>query len=43
MATSKTIDLLKQVCLGDEHAKEIVVKENLGWVWSIVHGFKNSY
>lgn len=43
MATSKTIDLLKQVRLGDEHAKEIVVKENLGLVWSIVHRFKNSY
>lgn len=43
MAMSKTLDLLEKVRLGDEQAKEEVVKENLGLVWSIVHRFKNSY
>lgn len=43
MANSKTLDLLEKVRLGDEHAKEEVVKDNLGLVWSIVHRFKNSY
>lgn len=43
MATSKTLDLLEKVRLGDEIAKEQVVKDNLGLVWSIVHRFKNSY
>ena len=43
MASSKTLDLLKKVRSGDELAKEEVVKDNLGLVWSIVHRFKNSY
>lgn len=43
MAQSKTLDLLEKVRLGDETAKEQVVKDNLGLVWSIVHRFKNSY
>lgn len=43
MASSKTLDLLVKVHLGDEQAKEQVVKDNLGLVWSIVHRFKNSY
>lgn len=43
MANTKTLDLLKKVRLGDERAKEQVVKDNLGLVWSIVHRFKNSY
>lgn len=43
MASSKTLDLLEKVRLGDEVAKEQVVKDNLGLVWSIVHRFKNSY
>ena len=43
MASSKTLDLLVKVRLGDEQAKEQVVKDNLGLVWSIVHRFKNSY
>lgn len=43
MAHSKTLDLLEKVRLGDECAKEQVVKDNLGLVWSIVHRFKNSY
>ena len=43
MTQSKTLDLLEKVRLGDEQAKEEVVKDNLGLVWSIVHRFKNSY
>lgn len=43
MASSKTLDLLVKVRSGDELAKEEVVKDNLGLVWSIVHRFKNSY
>ncbi len=43
MANTKTLDLLEKVRLGDERAKEQVVKDNLGLVWSIVHRFKNSY
>lgn len=43
MNQSKTLDLLQRVRSGDEQAKEEVVKENLGLVWSIVHRFKNSY
>lgn len=29
--------------LGDDLAKELVVSQNLGLVWSIVHRFKNNY
>ncbi len=43
MVTSKTLELLKRVHLGDELAKEEIVKENIGLVWSIVHRFKNNY
>lgn len=43
MAKSHTIELLEKVRLGDERAKEEVVNDNLGLVWSIVHRFKNSY
>lgn len=43
MGNSNTLELLEKVRLGDEQAKEEVVKENLGLVWSIVHRFKNSY
>lgn len=43
MGNTKTLELLEKVRLGDEQAKEEVVKENLGLVWSIVHRFKNSY
>lgn len=43
MANSKTLKLLEKVRSGDEQAKEEVVKDNLGLVWSIVHRFKNSY
>lgn len=43
MVQSNTLELLKKVRLGDERAKEKIVKDNLGLVWSIVHRFKNSY
>ena len=43
MAKLTTLELLENVRLGDERAKEIVVEENLGLVWSIVHRFKNTY
>lgn len=43
MAKSHTLELLESVRLGDERAKEIVVEENIGLVWSIVHRFKNTY
>jgi len=43
LANLKTLDLLEKVRLGDEQAKEQVVKDNLGLVWSIVHRFKNNY
>ena len=41
--SNQTLDLLKLVHLGDESAKEKVVNDNLGLVWSIVHRFKNTY
>ena len=39
-------DVLKSIELaqkGDQSAKELIVKNNLGLVWSIVHRFKNNY
>lgn len=41
--TNNTIELIKQAHSGDEQAKELVVSQNLGLVWSIVHRFKNNY
>ena len=41
--TNNTIELIKQAHGGDEQAKELVVSQNLGLVWSIVHRFKNNY
>jgi len=38
-----TIELILLAQNGDESAKSIVVKENLGLVWSIVHRFKNNH
>lgn len=38
-----TLELLEKVRSGDDHAKELVVNQNLGLVWSIVHRFKNNY
>lgn len=37
----RTIVLLKQAQKGDAKAKELLVQENLGLVWSIVHRFAN--
>ena len=39
-AVLNNIQLAQQ---GDEAAKELIVKNNLGLVWSIVHRFKNNY
>ena len=38
-AVLNNIQLAQQ---GDEAAKELIVKNNLGLVWSIVHRFKNN-
>ena len=43
MAKTKTIELIEKARCGDEIAKELVVNQNLGLVWSIVHRFKNNY
>ena len=43
MAKTDTIELIKKARHGDDHAKELVVSQNLGLVWSIVHRFKNNY
>lgn len=40
---NKTIELIQMAQNGDEQAKELVVSQNLGLVWSIVHRFKNNY
>ena len=43
MAKANTIELIEKARCGDEIAKELVVNQNLGLVWSIVHRFKNNY
>lgn len=43
MMKQNTIDLINLAQQGDERAKEQVVSQNLGLVWSIVHRFKNTY
>jgi len=43
LAKTNTIELIEKARCGDEIAKELVVNQNLGLVWSIVHRFKNSY
>lgn len=43
MSKQDTIDLIVKAQSGDEIAKENVVNQNLGLVWSIVHRFKNNY
>lgn len=40
---NNTLELLEKVRSGDDRAKELVVSQNLGLVWSIVHRFKNNY
>lgn len=43
MTKINTIELIEKAQSGDERAKELVVNQNLGLVWSIVHRFKNNY
>lgn len=43
MAKTSTLELLEKVRSGDDHAKELVVNQNLGLVWSIVHRFRNNH
>ena len=43
MSHKQTIEWILLAQQGDEKAKEKVIQENLGLVWSIVHRFKNSY
>lgn len=40
---NSTIELIIQAQNGDETAKNKVVQDNLGLVWSIVHRFKNNH
>lgn len=40
---NRTIELILLARDGDETAKSLVVEENLGLVWSIVHRFKNNH
>ena len=40
---NSTIELIIQAQNGDEIAKNKVVQDNLGLVWSIVHRFKNNH
>lgn len=43
MKKTKTLELLELVRDGDDSAKELIVEQNIGLVWSIVHRFKNNY
>jgi RNA polymerase, sigma subunit, RpoX/SigF len=43
LAKASTLELLEKVRSGDDHAKELVVNQNLGLVWSIVHRFRNNH
>lgn len=40
---TSTIDLILLAQKGDDSAKNRVVQDNLGLVWSIVHRFKNNH
>lgn len=40
---NNTLDIIKVAQAGDKAARESIVKQNVGLVWSIVHRFKNSY
>lgn len=40
---NNTLDIIKVAQEGDKAARESIVKQNVGLVWSIVHRFKNSY
>jgi RNA polymerase sporulation-specific sigma factor len=37
----RTLELIKKVQEGDESAKEVIVEENLGLIWSVVRKFTN--
>jgi RNA polymerase sporulation-specific sigma factor len=37
----RTLELIKRVRQGDEEAKELIIKENMGLVWSVVKKFMN--
>lgn len=43
MKREETINYIILAQSGDEKAKEILVENNVGLVWSIVHRFKNNY
>ena len=43
MTKEETMNDLVLAQNGDEVAKERLVKNNIGLVWSIVHRFKNNY
>lgn len=43
MKKEETINYIILAQSGDDEAKEILVKNNIGLVWSIVHRFKNNY
>ncbi len=43
MTKQTTLELLKRVQDGDLDAKSIIVEQNVGLVWSIVHRFKNNF
>jgi len=43
MKKEETINYIILAQSGDDEAKEVLVKNNLGLVWSIVHRFKNNY
>lgn len=43
MVKLNTLELIQRVRDGEECAKDLIVEQNVGLVWSIVHRFKNSY
>lgn len=43
MSKNNTLQLIQAMRDGDIHAKDLIVEQNVGLVWSIVHRFKNSY
>lgn len=43
MVKQNTLVLIQKVRDGDESAKDLIVEQNVGLVWSIVHRFKNNY
>ena len=43
MTREEVLSCIELAQEGDQSAKELIVKNNLGLVWSIVHRFKNNY